>query len=531
MSLGIIWFSLHLAALQRYPVVTCDEAFYVQSAGRYTASVLQQESWPTTAGRLFYMPHSRSYWLLLGISADIFGAQLLAGRLISLLSLVGLVAATYWLGTRLSSRSHALWAAGLVGVSWLAFYSGHLTRPDMLAAAMSTLMIGAWYTISARREWWWYIVLGFGLCFQVELHLIVVHMAWPVMLLSLVDLLRNQAWKRLIGLLTGAVIGAIVIGWLHLGDSTAVLLRLLFADPGATLYSFVGSGGSPPNLFDVLFELIESLADFWWRHYAWHMSVASLPQAALFIVGLISASRSRERRLRLLALMILLSSLSFMLVNTRTNYTLFGYSLLWLPLYMVLGVIGLQWLVERLPFTGLKPWIPHALLAVLAALYVAGDVYFTVKFWDDSYSVSASEITDDMQPGSRVLSSRVWWFSFPETLVFIDEDLVFPTQSNAWWNTVPQGEFEVEAPLELPRRDNPSKSESYRLVQAKLEDLRPDYIVVDTVMGCDSNPREPAGVLSEYAAEHCSAVEVVDPTVKDLALHYDTQTIYACTWK
>jgi 4-amino-4-deoxy-L-arabinose transferase-like glycosyltransferase len=517
----IAWFGLNLWTLERYPPVTCDETIYMRTAERYERALSGGESWPQGTGVVFWLPHGRAYWLALNGAFALLGETLYAARLVSLVGWGGAVAATYVLGRQAVSRRAGLWSAGLVGLAWVALHTGHRARPDMLAAAVGTVTFGLVILARQRDKGWLYLVLGLAATLQLDFHFNLVHFTWPIALLITICLVRERAFGKLGWFVLGLVVGGLFVVWLHLGGASGPILGEMFGNPVGFIAGYVARGQEGGrDIGAALLNGFASFGRFWWRYYGRLAPVLSILQAVLFIGGLVFALLVRDRSLRTLLLLVVLSSLTFAVVNA--GYQLIGYAMLWLPLYTVLGVAAVYGLAERLRGAPEgKRRATNALLGVMALLYLAGDAYLIATHPAGLYRDAAARLLEDIEPGSRVLTGSLWWHAMRDEVVFIDENLLWPTRSSVWLTAVPDEdppEMSLVSSIVRPHEARP-------LVKARLEDeLQPDYVIDDGVTGCQSTISPVSRVLTLYLEEHCTRLDEV--TLK----LYGSQTIYACEW-
>ena len=93
-----------------------------------------------TKGNPFFDKPTLTYWLM-AAAMELFGTTPAAARAVPVLSALGLVCATAWLGTLLFDRRSAL-AGGVVLATTLAFLSfARVAMSDMLLALLSTLAV------------------------------------------------------------------------------------------------------------------------------------------------------------------------------------------------------------------------------------------------------------------------------------------------------------------------------------------------------------------------------------------------------
>jgi hypothetical protein len=512
-ALAVSVFVFHLATLLDYPAPSCDETFYSRTALRYTQALATGETWPPR-GALFFAPHGRSYWLLLSSAFALLGQSLFTARLVSLLGLAALAAATYLVGRLYVSRPVGLWAASLISLAWLSLYAGHFARPDILAAAANTATLGLLHLATARRRGSLYLALGLAASLQMDLHLNLLHFLLPTILVALFQIYRNRAWPHFVALSLGLVIGGGIFAAVHLGNAVGQFTGGVSASPSGLLNSYTGF--STQNL---LAGTLIALVDQWWKYYLWFAPFLSLPQAALFMLGLGYAPFSRDRNLLTLFFIALLANLTFAAVNQR--YQLLGYSLHWLPLYLVLGVAALERLTANLNWRGVRP----ATLALLglAALYLAGDIRLTSAQLGETYRRDARVLFEDVPPGSRVLTASYWWLEMRDTVVLIDEYQLMPFNTILWWNGLPElttAQAQALAGERLIEEDE---------VRDRILALKPNYVIDDTVIGCLSDQEETARGLTDYVAQHCILIQVYKSAFANRLQPIERpQSVYTC---
>lgn len=513
-GLFLALFLFHFASLLSYPPPNCDETFYGRSAIRFASALAGDETWPP-AGSLFFVPHGRSYWLLLASAFWLFGETLFAARLVSLTGLAALAAATYMLGRAYATRSVAAWSAGLVGVAWLSLFAGHFARPDIWAAAAGTATLGLLEIARRKRQPWMYAGLGLALALQLDLHLNLLHFVLPVLAIGAWYTLRERHFAHFGLLAGGLLLGGVAVAYVHLGGAVGEIAATVARDPGALLNSYLNQDAGRSQA--PLVAAAVSLARFWWRYYAWLTPYLSLPQAALFLFGLIGALAYRGSRRRSLALIIVASSFTFAVVNR--NYQWLGYSILWLPLYMVLGVAELDRLLRRVQRPRAAGRLLTATLSGLALLYVGGDLHLASSHYGQGYFKDAHALLARIPTGSRVLTSAMWWYGMKDDVVFLDEYLAAPVDSNVWWQGVPDHTSADHSNLVTA----PPESAADEIDAQMSMVLRPDFVIADSVIGCLSTPDENSAMLEAYIDQSCQLVDVYDSET------YGVQRIYACT--
>ncbi len=516
LGLSVFLFTFHAFTLLRYPAPTCDEAFYARSALRYSAGLRSGEIWPP-AGAFFFVPHGRSYWLILSGAFAVLGESLLTARLASLIGLIGLVVSTYFVGRLYISEVVGTWSAAVVGLSWLSLYTGHLTRPDVFAAAANTATIGLLYVVVKNRRQFLYFVLGLAVTLQTDIHLNLLHFILPIVVVAFVRIYRERAWRCAAGLMLGLLVGGCVVVWLHLSNVIGQATFGSYSSATDLLNSYTGFSSQ-----NILLAASRSLLGFWWKYYIWFVPFASVPHAGLFLSGLLCAPFTRNRRLVTLLFIALVSNISFSVVNQQ--YQLPGYAMLWLPLYTVMGVAASEWLSSTFRLNVLDVSADKVALSGLLVLSMAGCLYIVRTDWVTAYMQYAQALFQEAPSGGRVLAPSYWWFGVPRSVVFVDEHLVMPFGTGMWWNGVP--ELTPDQAEALAKGISVETSN----VDERIFTLKPDYIVDDSAIGCLNGPDATAEAVTAYAMQKCTLVKTYIPSFSDNSQFMGrTHYVYACT--
>nr|MBN1228721.1 glycosyltransferase family 39 protein [Anaerolineae bacterium] len=385
---AMMWVAFNLVTINRYPVVSCDESFYARTSLQFVTGLFGGRLWPPPPAD-FYLFHGRTYWFLLGSVLAVLGKGLSIGRLFSLVGWMGLVAATYLIARSVFERGPALWAVVLTATAWTSFFVSRYIRPDVLAAA-STLFIFALMIFSFnKKKWWLFLLLGFLLIFQLDVHFITVHFVWPVAAIAVFLLVKQRDYRNLGALLVGMAISGLLVAWLHLQTAFSSTVQEFLSDPVGLIQLHIGGQGYAQGggLSQTVtpWTMLVSFARFWWDRYAWLGRYASLPQAALFLFGLVYVLFSGNSTLKQLGIVVVLSNLSYMVVNV--NYTPCCYEVMWLPYYIILGVAAVvDWVPRVLSFIPhLASPAPQIILLALTAAYISGDIYLVAKYPSRAY--------------------------------------------------------------------------------------------------------------------------------------------------
>ncbi len=466
---GLLLF--HYISLLDYPVPSCDESFYGRSALKFIDATVAGKRWPA-ADASFFLFHGRGYWLLLGIAFSLLGTTLFAARMVSLVGLLVLVLATFLIGKLYVNRNVGLWSAGLVGTAWLSLYSGHLARPDMLAAAVGAVSV-VWVEHALKNpRWWRFLLLGTLLVLQLEIHPLPVHLVLPILIIITAYGFRNKFWTPLGATVLGMLTAGAIVLLFRYGTETIVFLRGLFSDDDLLVEFMRGSSSAGGT--DWL-NWAGNFLRFWWESYAWLAPFVSIPQALFFLTGLVFAYVSGGKGLRVLASLVVISSVSFALTNSSHSWL--GYSLLWIPYYTVMGVAAVSRLHAGTPWKWLNRNVAALVLALHCLLYLVGDVYLVsgngAKI-EETYYAEANHLLAGIPAGARVLAKQYWWYAMLDKVTFLDEHLIAPQGSLAWWIGVPDG-------IPGPRPDADLVIQVREQFDRK---LRPDFVVLDGVLGC-----------------------------------------------
>ena len=516
-------FGIQAATLTRYPPPTCDEAFYGRSASLYVQSFLSQDAWSPSEA-LFFMPHGRLYWALLWGALTLFGQSLYAARLVSLLGWVTLVVATYLVGKKSVGEQVALWSAGLTGMAWLSLFTGHLARPDVLAAASGMVVIWLLFRTLDRPSKWLLYVLGFMIVAQLDLHMNMAHFFIPVVTAAAYWLVQGKRFFFLLWLSGGIITGAVFIMLGHVADMQTI--GLMMNDPIAFLDLYLGTDhiGSN-NVIGVIQESVISYSKFWSLYYGSTPPTIAIPQGFLFLYGILSAYMTGNKKTRLLLWVTVISNMTFAILHR--SYFSYSYAVLWLPYYILLSVTAIRRTRIPVRWSLLNRHGAQIVLASWMCFYSAGDVYLLRNNSAQMYKNDVELLLQDIRPDSRVLTSSYWWYGMYSKTVFLDEHIVAPVGSNVWWQGVPDMDRNGAAAL-LPYShedspdawDNMTASDGVALRLSEV--LRPDYLIIDQVLGCSDAPDGMSESLVNYASQAC----VREKTIRT-QLH-GWQSVYSC---
>ena len=505
---GLLLF--HYISLLDYPVPSCDEAFYGRSALKFVDASVDGERWPAT-DMSFFLFHGRGYWLALSTAFSLLGTTLFAARMVSLIGLILLVVSTFFVGKLYVNRNVGLWSSGLVGAAWLSMHSGHLARPDMLAAAVGAASV-AWakYALDSRR-WWYFLFLGVLLLVQIEIHPLPVHLWLPILLMVAGYSFRKKLWSPLGATLLGMLTAGAIVLLGRYGTETMVFLRGLIWTEDEILVEFIRGSSSAGGINWL--DSASNFLRFWWESYAWLAPFVSIPQAVFFLTGLVIAYVSSSAALRALASLVLISSVTFALTNSSHSWL--GYSLLWLPYYTVMGVAAVARVRANSPWHWLNRNVATVVLALHSLLYLVGDVYLVSgdrARIEESYFAEANKLLTGIPVGARVLAKQYWWYAMQNKITFLDEHLIAPQGSLAWWIGVPDSK-------DLLR---PDVDRGMQVREQFHGTLRPDFVVLDGVLGCVDVRESNFDAFLEVVQSSCELKQQFNSSL------YRPQQVYQC---
>lgn len=475
---------------------------------------------------VFYLPHGRLYWLALRGNLALFGTNLAAARALSVAGWLLAGAATAFVALRYSgSRRVAGWAAALVLTTWLCLYAGHNTRPDMLAAAAVTAVVGLVHVVLTRQSRWPVFLLGLLLALQLDFHLNLLHFTWPLVVVVGWRFVQKRQYVLFIPLLAGMLLGGVIYVLLHLGGELGDVLHLMVNNPSSFLESYVNPR-SDRTLYTTLVVALHSFGQFWFQYYAWFAPWASLPLALTYLTGLITSFFNHQGEVRMLGLVVLLSSLSFAVVNA--DYQALYYAVLWIPLYSILAAAGVFWLVQQIPGGPTHNWrqvTGTGVLATLLVINVAGSLHLGLANSPSDYVAAVESLSQHFEPGDSVLSSSEWWYGLHDKAVFLDEYLLAAENTSVWWNAVPSSPQDVAGGLSLVDTTTKDGGNAAALVERRISrELRPDFIIDDGRLGCVSDPIPLSQELTDFTEQHCTHVDAVTTD------RYGTNFVYHCEW-
>lgn len=505
-TIGLV--ALNSYALPIYPAPSCDDVSYSStitsflSRGHFGWSPVFTQG--DFAGRdVNWLPQGRLFsagftgWFV------VFGDSRVSARFYSLAG--GIVAALllYSIGTRLYNRRTGIIAALLFATSALFFVASHLARPDMWLSAFSLLVLIAVHKSLSTSALRWTFVAGLLAAAAVDIHgngLCVVAAASTIQLW--VNGWRERHLPKVAAFMAGLAVG--MASWIvvHLWPSPAsawaqireVLARTSMSGGAHGAVTFVSN---PLTIGQYLVEV------YGWRGKPW-----SIGETVLVVIGLLTASIRRNASDKLLVSWVTVSFATFAVLFSQRFVT---YSMLFSPVLILLGVAALEPMAARATMAFRRhdstPMAAAATAALILSANVMGNVWVTYRHADNNF-YSMSQTLDAMVPrGARVLADPNWWWALRENRTFItDEYLLTP----------------------LPPFDRPSAT-----VLAGIENLNPDYVLLDAATSCYDAGGPGHVDLVKYVNAHCTGVAELqgawtDDPSRSTTLLGQTTRVYRC---
>lgn len=491
---GIGWLVLHLVTLNRYPPVSCDEAFYSQIAytflreGRFGFDALRGLG--GTDVNVIYV--GRFHIALLALFEAVFGPTPWSVRLLSLLASVGAAWVLYDLGRSMYGPRVGLAAALLFHASWKTLLHAHSGRPDMvLAAAAAILLWLVWRTFESPTMWRGLLV-GLASVLAVDIHPNGLVFASTACLMTVVFAGYRREWKVAAACVAGGLLGLAYWVPAHLLPDVRVFFEQAELYSRLTVTPWVNAS----DLWG-----LAGLGRFYWREFvARHNYLAALP-AVFYAFGMAYTALDKRRPSRFLIVFFVLANVLF---TFTTAVKAWYYAVLWLPLLSIMTAIALdgvaRWLADRpvgANFTVERLWL--IVLLPLLLIFLSADVYLMYKYRTADFQSYAQRLQEMIPAGETMVAEHRWWYARP------DEDFVAAMLVD-WVD-----QTDERGPL-TPAR--------FRTLFNEIGP--PYYVVMDEVWNC--NTQQPPNYEAMYAMinAQCEAVGTVE------ADWYEASEVYYC---
>ena len=327
--------AVRFVTLPLYPVMDTTESRYIEIARK----MLETGNWLTPQidyGVPFWGKPPLSMWLS-AASMSAFGVNELAGRLPSLLLMLGCGAMVYVLGRARAGRDEALLATALFATTVLVFIAGGAVMTDESLALGTTLaMVGFWIAVegspSTRRAagWTFFGGLAIGLMAKGPVALVLTFV--PIGGWTLWTKSWRAVWNRLPWISGTVVTAALVLPWYLAAER---------ATPGFLDYFIVGEHWKrfvQPGWKGDLYGTAHARP----RGIIWLFWIAAALPWSLFAIGwLIRAATSRRHEVAALVrdrwqCYLLLWTVAPMLFFTMSGNILATYVLPGIPAFALL---------------------------------------------------------------------------------------------------------------------------------------------------------------------------------------------------
>jgi hypothetical protein len=490
---AIVIASLGAATLSDYPPPTCDETTYA-SAG---VSLLAHGSVAVTifpAGTangadVNITRFGRSYvYGLAGLFA-IFGASLTTARSFSLAGWLIASILTGLLGA--VSFDWRVGAAGalLVGTGTKVFLAAHLVRPEMwtTAAVLLAVILANRVVQRPSAPGWLALTAGLAAIWPADFHLLGFAFSAGLTVALGFELGLRRSWRLLSWFGAGLAVGVIAWlwtrqlngDWTYLNQIQAVALAPVTGGAGRWLANL---SGFPEWLYTV----------FWVA-----AGPISLVEAGLALMGLGLAWLRPTPPARLL---VITGLISMGLFAVGTNVRWIQYAVLWGPLWALPGLAAVLLLGEqfagRIVFRGSQALVP-IMIATLIGANLAADGWLVYRYRGSNFEAMGAQFRVLTRPGSRVLADPVWWWALGSDRTFLSEDYVGLLKF-------------LDQPVVAKFLGLPAGADTSAGLAALKARLRPDYVILDAAVGCQTDAGALSRAYSAYIAADCLLVGKVD---------------------
>ena len=488
------WLLFNFWSLETYLTPSCDEAFY--SSISYTMLTRGQFGLPMFNNMVgfekSYIGSGRLIAFGQAIVQLFFGPTLFSARLFSLLGASVLIGSVFALVSLLYNRTVAVWAALLTTVDWAVFMQSHYGRPDIWLSAATAFDFYLIFRLAQQASPSRALVTGFFVALLPDIHLNGIHSIIGLSAVATYLLLfEARSWRLFILYGLGGGLGAAYFALAHLFPDPALAVNQyqLYFQP-------VYGGYSAPPLLARLGDLVIWLFD----HFVINFSGLSAILALAYLPGLVLAVARPERRASLLVLLFIVVSLaSFSITGVKLDF----YAVIWRPYMIVLGTVGLLWVLDH-PKLGkwlppiLKARLSYGLLGGLLGVLIAGNVYLAIKFSNTNYAAYTASLRQFIPAGSKVMADHFLWYG-------LNDRQLTSTLYPLW--TYPVFGHSVS------RRD---------FVRQQIIDLAPDYVVLDSNLSCTNAAYEESNLYINLVSHMCQPIGLVS------GAWFDTSTVYQC---
>ena len=390
--------TFHLLTLMRFPAPFVDEAWF---AGRAWALIHSGHAFSTLdmgiieelEGYWTFFP-----WLPAWIQAQVMSLfaspDIFAVRIVSLAFGLMLLAAVYAIADQLGGRRLALLSVVLVSVSWPFFYSAHLARTDIMAAAFGFMAVALYANHRSSRSW---MGLISGLCVGVayEMHAYGAIFGVAIVALYFLDLRwimfkSRHFWSFVLGTIVGLVFYA-ALHILPYPQTYYEINQLTFAVDHI-----------PPILTLDPHVITQAVSDMGVMLFAAYQPMILV--ILLSIVVLVKRSSEVDKRLLVLAGSLVIGHT--LLIRTKFLY----YAILVTPaLDLIVATFLLQFFQYR--WRGrVRDYAYHTFVWGLLAGAIALNLSALRIDFQGDYQLAQSRISEVVKPGDSIMGPQTYWF-------------------------------------------------------------------------------------------------------------------------
>lgn len=477
------------ATLRTYPAPSCDETGYGASAvalrdhGRVDWSLVLPAGDPF--GRDANMAaHGRLYALGLAAVLQLFGVSLWAARAFSVLGWALAALLTYHIGARIFDRLTGAAAALLFATTTKALLTAHTARPETWVTTAALLAVWAALALlqSERRALLPAAGVGALAVLPGDVHGNGFAITAAIGLVVLIRLGAGQKrWQELIAFGGGAFLAGALWALLHLGASVRDLGQLFF-------YTTFAESGESLSVAGRLLAFVE-----WLRLTFW---VAGGPLSLLELLLAVAGAAFGLRRGGSARMLSAIALLSLGVFAAGYSQRFVQYALLWSPFWFILGAGALRQFAATVPGPRWRQMGFVALASALLAAQLAGDAWLVYRYRDGRYDETFNALASAVPSDARVIADMTWWWALRDGRAFMADEYVFLLGQTR--------ETVVRSYLGAPTAATPAAA-----LPALLDQLAPDYLVIDRATGCNQEPGAEWAALEAYARRRCELVDEI----------------------
>jgi 4-amino-4-deoxy-L-arabinose transferase-like glycosyltransferase len=480
----LITFSLvfHTWTLMRYPPPFVDEAWFASRGWSIIHNGINFSSLDAGVieryeGYWTFFPWLPS-WLLSLSLRPFTQPQLFPVRMVSLAFGMVLLLATYIIGNRFRGHRVGLLSGLLLSLSIPFLISAHIGRPDIYVSALGYSAIAL--TISERwRGVWKDIAAGILIGLAFEMHPNASIFIPPVIAGYILESKTRLLWnKSFWGFCLGVSLGLLYYVNLH-------ILPYPSAYIGINKILFI-STHTPPILS--LGEVFLSIKTFFEALYQYDL--VSIPIIISIIFSFFLGKSQNKKRLNFLGF-ILISSFILLIRNKNSYYLILYAPIIYIILadFLVTLLANVRNRVDKI--------IRYLLVSTFLILNILMFTQLLVNYsqGENDFKNLLSKISQEVQPGDKVLANQIYWFGLHDHIIYSWEQLLY-------FNRV----------------------DSTVTIQDGMRELRPDIFILDNWIEralSDTVPdssyglyyRLPRNQMYTFLAEHARLIKEFDDEI------------------